>query len=159
MEAASQLAQGAAAAAQSAVGFHGICLAELERHKKLKDAGFRKGPLGWREKSMAALPSAAALARKLLAAQATSAPAERIFSRASRIISALPTRLDPAMASKLLYVGENLAWYEEQLALLDAAKKAAATADADADAREREHQAAAAAEKEQQQEEKEVDSE
>ena len=60
----------------------------------------------------------AVLARKYLAVQATSAPSERIFSRAQRIISDLRTKLDPDIAGRTLYVlllAENLYWYEKQM--------------------------------------------
>ena len=58
----------------------------------------------------------AVLARKYLAVQATSAPSERIFSRAQRIISDLRTKLDPDIAERtpLYYVVEILDWYEKQ---------------------------------------------
>lgn len=47
--------------------------------------------------------------------QATSAPSERIFSRASRIISNLRTGLSPEMAGKLLLVSSNWDWYQIQV--------------------------------------------
>ena len=49
---------------------------------------------------------------KYLSIQATSsAPSERIFSKASRIIEERRTRLDPGIAGKLLYVAFNYTWY------------------------------------------------
>jgi predicted RNA-binding protein YlqC (UPF0109 family) len=54
----------------------------------------------------------AVLAKKYLSIQATSAPSERIFSKAGRIISTLRTRLNSsAIAGKLLYVSENWNWF------------------------------------------------
>ena len=50
-----------------------------------------------------------------LAVQATSAPSERVFSLAFRIIANKYTRLDPALAGKMLFVSENWKWWQEQL--------------------------------------------
>jgi hypothetical protein len=62
-------------------------------------------------------PILARLAKIYLPIQATSAPAERVFSRASRIISNLRTGLTPAMAGRLLFVASNWDWYQEQVAI------------------------------------------
>ena len=70
-------------------------------------------PLLWWKRNSILYPNLAALARKYLAIQATSASSERIFSRASLIISNLRTRLDPKIAGKIFYVSENLKWYDE----------------------------------------------
>jgi hypothetical protein len=64
----------------------------------------------------------AKLARAYLAVQATSAPSERIFSAASRLINKGRTRLNPIMAGKALFVSENWDWYEEQINYLEATK-------------------------------------
>jgi len=57
------------------------------------------------------LPLPGALAHKYLSIQATSAPSERIFSFAGRIIEDCRTRLDdPDTAGKLLYVAGNYEW-------------------------------------------------
>jgi len=64
--------------------------------------------VGLVEKKKVAYPTLAVLARQFLAVQATSAPSERMFSRASKILSSLRTRLDPDVAGKLFYVGENI---------------------------------------------------
>ena len=53
----------------------------------------------------------AVLARKYLSIQATSAPSERIFSRARQIITKKRTRLGPKMAGSILYVAMNYEWY------------------------------------------------
>ena len=47
----------------------------------------------------------------LYSIQVTSAPSERIFSKASRIIEEQRTRLDPDIAGKLLFVAFNYNWY------------------------------------------------
>ena len=56
-------------------------------------------------------PCLTLLAQKYLFIQATSAPSERIFSKANRIIEEQRTRLDPDIAGKLLYVAFNYTWY------------------------------------------------
>jgi flagellin-specific chaperone FliS len=71
--------------------------------------------LEWWRKNRVFYPTLAVLARKYLAIQATSASSKRIFSRAQRIISNLRTRLDPEMAGKILFVAENLEWYDDQI--------------------------------------------
>jgi len=48
--------------------------------------------------------------KNCLSVQASSAASERVFSRASRIISAKRASLDPKMAGKLLFVSENWNW-------------------------------------------------
>jgi hAT family C-terminal dimerisation region len=57
----------------------------------------------------------ARLAMVYLAVQATSAPSERIFSMASRIITNRRNRLDPTMAGKMLILSENWKWRQDQL--------------------------------------------
>jgi len=52
----------------------------------------------------------------------TSAPSERVFSLASRIISSRRNRLDPTMAGKMLFVSENWKWWQEQLDFYKAAE-------------------------------------
>ena len=62
-----------------------------------------------------AYPILARLAMICLAVQATSAPSERVFSVASRIIANRRTRLDPTLAGKMLFVSENWKWWQDQL--------------------------------------------
>jgi len=47
--------------------------------------------------------------------QASSAAWERVFSRASRIISAKRASLDSKMAGKLLFVSENWNWHANEM--------------------------------------------
>lgn len=65
----------------------------------------------------------AKLARIYLSVQATSAPSERVFSKASKIISKLRTNLHPELAGKLLFVSENADWYQKQLMTNEAMKQ------------------------------------
>ena len=60
-------------------------------------------------------PILAELARVYLAVQATSAPTERIFSVASRIISSKRAGLSPEMAGKSLFVADNWKWFESKI--------------------------------------------
>ena len=74
-----------------------------------------RDPIAWWKKYDTRFPRLAALAHKYLSIQATSAPSERIFSLASRIIEDRRTRLDPSLAGQLLYVGCNYKWYMQQI--------------------------------------------
>lgn len=91
------------------------CQDEWNRFKQEMVLNPKKSPFDWWKKKQVAYPTLAVLARQFLAVQATSAPSERLFSRASRIISNNRTRLDPEVAGKLFYVSENIKWYDEQV--------------------------------------------
>ena len=54
------------------------------------------------------------LAKKYLSIQATSAPSERIFSKAGRIIDEQRTRLNSEIAGNLLYVAMNYSWHKKR---------------------------------------------
>ena len=72
-------------------------------------------PLRWWKHYNSKFKMLAILARHFLAVQATSAPSERVFSHASLIISNRRNRLNSTWAGWLLYVGENIDWYEKQM--------------------------------------------
>ena len=72
-------------------------------------------PLEWWKRNQKKISTLAGLARMYLAIQATSAPTERVFSVASRVISKFRTSLDPEMAGMLFYVAENFEWYEKEM--------------------------------------------
>jgi hypothetical protein len=65
-------------------------------------------------------PILARLARIYLAVPATSAPSERIFSRAQRLISEKRTALNPDIAGKLFFVAENWEWYDQNFNVAEA---------------------------------------
>jgi hypothetical protein len=44
-----------------------------------------------------------------------SAPSERVFSMASRIINNRCNRLDPTITGKMHFVSENWKWWQDQL--------------------------------------------
>ena len=71
-------------------------------------------PLLWWKEHQYLYPLLASLARQYLAAQATSAPSERVFSAAQRITNGRKNRIDPDMASKVHFVGRNWDWYYGQ---------------------------------------------
>ena len=72
-------------------------------------------PLKWWKENQGLYPILARLARVYLALQATSAPSERVFSVASRLIGNKRTRLSPSIAGKMLFVSENWDWYESEI--------------------------------------------
>jgi hypothetical protein len=95
------------------------CERELLDYKKLNPKVLNHGKqypdcLEWWKRNECRFPRLAILAKKYLSIQATSAPSERIFSKAGRIISTLRTRLSSAIAGKLLYVSENWNWFLSQ---------------------------------------------
>ena len=88
------------------------CKDELTRYKRKKIAKDTDvDVLAWWRRNQELFPHLAVLARKYLSMQATSAPSERIFSRARQIIDEKRTRLGPEMAGSLLYVAMNYEWY------------------------------------------------
>jgi hypothetical protein len=96
------------------------CEMELSLYKKATLLRVRNGtnhwtnPLEWWKINEIRFPTLAALAEKYLSVQATSASSERIFSRARRIVTPDRNRLDPHIVGCLLYVSENLIWYEKR---------------------------------------------
>ena len=91
------------------------CKQEWERFKSTKGIDPKDCPLEWWRIFKKEFPTVAHLARSFLAAQATSAPTERIFSRAERIISKFRTRLDPVVASDTHFVAENIDWFHAEM--------------------------------------------
>jgi hypothetical protein len=92
----------------------------LRKYKKCIPKVSSKGkfpdPITWWKKHEKRFSRLAAIAHKYPSIQVTSsAPSERIFSLASRIIEDRHTRLDPHLAGQLLYVGSNNGWYRLQI--------------------------------------------
>jgi hypothetical protein len=133
MIAAMEAAATAAAAVENVVatggaGFHSVnddCFNELKRYMIAPPLTMRSrdddgnyvfhDPLVWWKQNQMSYPILARLAMIYLAVQATSAPSERVFSLASRIITNKRNRLNPDMAGKMLFVSENWKWWQEQL--------------------------------------------
>ena len=100
------------------------CAEELKRFMAAPVLGIRtkvdsgyvwQDPLAWWKMNQVACPILAGLAKVYLAVQATSAPSERVFSIASRVISNRRTRLNPSLAGKMLFVSESWKWWQDQL--------------------------------------------
>jgi hypothetical protein len=91
-----------------------IVMKELEAYKglpalpafQLSSRGRVKilDPLQWWKKKQDQFPILSKLARVYLAVPATSAPSERVFSKANHIISKTRCRLDPAKAGRMIWL-------------------------------------------------------
>ncbi|CAB9502085.1 transposon protein [Seminavis robusta] len=108
------------------------CKDELKRYIEASSLPIRKSkhdktyndPLGWRKKNQSLYPILASLAKIYLSVQATSAPSERIFSAASRLISNKRTTLNPEMAGKTLFVAKNWKNWQDRIDYKEAVEKA-----------------------------------
>jgi hypothetical protein len=61
----------------------------------------------WWSDKQKSFPTLALLAKKFLAIPATSAPSERIFSVAQRVVGKLKGRMHPDTASTLIFLNSN----------------------------------------------------
>jgi hypothetical protein len=91
------------------------CMAEFNRFKQnsvsiplYKADGSFGDPLEWWKRNQLKYPYLARLARLYLAVPATSAPSERIWSRASRILTLERANLKPKVAQRIMFIKENL---------------------------------------------------
>ena len=103
-----------------------MCLCELNAYKQAKlleiydhSRGLKKTincPLRnfWLIKKDQ-FPTLFELAMKYLCIPATSAPSERVFSVASKIISKFRNRLSPDIAGSILFIHGSLEWYKEEI--------------------------------------------
>jgi hypothetical protein len=73
-----------------------------------EDDGSYTNPLDWWKMYAGTYPVLACLAKRYLAIPATSAPSERIFSRAGRIISMRRASLSADITERMLYIKENM---------------------------------------------------
>ena len=55
------------------------------------------------------------MALKYMCVPATSAPSERVFSVASKILTKFRNRLDPDTTGSILFIHGSLTWYKKQL--------------------------------------------
>jgi hypothetical protein len=105
-------------------GIRERCEMELAAYRQLPSLLIRNekkennDPLKWWRDRQTKLPILAMLARMYLCIPATSAPSERIFSMASRLINKRRARLTPENAGRMIFVNRNLGWYEEEHGLI-----------------------------------------
>ena len=71
-------------------------------------------PLVWWSQNERFFPILSKLAKRILAIPATSCPSERVFSVAGRIVSARRAKLSTSNVSMLLFLKEELQWYEKR---------------------------------------------
>ena len=64
-------------------------------------------PLIWWKEHEIKFPSLASLAKKYLVPQATSVPAERLFSTAGNILTKKRNKLSPDHLNKLIFINKN----------------------------------------------------
>ena len=97
-----------------------FCEAELERYLRevndgacplRADDGSFNDPLVWWKANAVRFAPVAKLARKFLAIPATSAPSERIWSRAAKILSLHRASLNDELVARIMYVRENLEFF------------------------------------------------
>ena len=90
-----------------------------------KDEFSHNNPLEWwKQNQQGNFPILARLAKVYLSIPATSAPSERIFSMAARVISAQQASMKPDMAGKVLFVSDNWDQMKDRVDLLQVAKDA-----------------------------------
>ena len=103
------------------------CRVEIERFADAQRQQFcrtvngkeiRNNPLDWWREREGDFPTLARLARMFLSVQPTSAPSERIFSAASRLLSQKRTNMDPDFAGKAFFVSRNWDWFERKAGTL-----------------------------------------
>ena len=76
---------------------------------QMKDKfGNYNDPMKFWKENESQFPELKQLATEFLSIPATSAPSERVWSRASRVISAKHSRLDPEVTSHMLFAQENV---------------------------------------------------
>jgi hypothetical protein len=80
------------------------------------DKGMDPVLVWWRDNQQR-FPTLAKLARFYLAIPATSAPTERIFSVASKVLTKFRSRLHSSKAGDLIFVYQNLEWYDDHISL------------------------------------------
>jgi hypothetical protein len=96
----------------------------VQQEAAVRAAGVFTDPLEWWRKHATQLPTLAALARRYLAVQATSAECERVFSLAGLILSKRRLRLNGSLADMIIYLHSRLrSAAEEQLAELGQKRK------------------------------------
>ena len=89
------------------------CQAQLEAYKLVKQMKMRDNegnfndPLKYWAGIEHQSPELSQLAKEFLSIPATSAPSERVWSRAARVIRAKRARLDPDITARMMFAQEN----------------------------------------------------
>ena len=91
-----------------------VCEDEMKRFVAVCCVKMTEDPIVWWKNHQGTFPILARLAKNHLPVQAMSAPAERVFSAASRLLSSHCTRMDPDFAGKAFFVSSNWEWFEKQ---------------------------------------------
>ena len=111
---------------QQGISVEDSCKAEMQLYLNLPRLQVVQGkvngknvfhnPLLWWQQHKGKLPVLAQLAQIYLAVQASSAPSERVFSKASLLLSNLRSSMNPNIASSMMFVSENWhLWNDKEL--------------------------------------------
>ena len=84
-----------------------LCETELNRYKSIRPIHHRHDPLKWWSTNSVQFPLLSTLALRYLAIPATSASSERLWSRASNIITKSRTQLEGHVVADLIMLKEN----------------------------------------------------
>lgn len=103
-----QQASAAAQAASEGIGNEDeVCSAKLNRYKCLSPLEMHGNPLQWWEEHSNKLPILYTLAMKYLCIPAISAPSERLWSIAARVITNDRARIDPEVVACIIFLKVN----------------------------------------------------
>lgn len=87
--------------------FGTMCSVELERYKRINSILMQQDPLDWWSKNATTFPVLSILAMRYLAIPATSAASERLWSRASNIITNRRSQIRHHVVADLMFLKEN----------------------------------------------------
>lgn len=87
--------------------FATMCSVELERYKRINSILMQQDPLDWWSKNATTFPVLSILAMRYLAIPATSAASERLWSRASNIITKSRSQIRSHVVADLMFLKEN----------------------------------------------------
>jgi len=79
----------------------------LRLRKKKQEGGEYNDPLAWWKEEQAKYPTIARLAREFLAIPATSAPSERVWSRAAQVLTHKRSKIKSALSERIMFIREN----------------------------------------------------
>ena len=79
----------------------------LPLRKKKQDGGEYNDPLGWWKEEQAKYPILARLAREFLGIPETSAPSERVWSRAAQVLTHKRSKIKSELSERIMFIREN----------------------------------------------------